>query len=186
MYLVVGLGNPDKGFENTRHNLGFKVADILAAATRTVYKPTCQALYKKLQIDGQEIILAKPQTFMNASGESVACLVRKFLITDPGRLIVIYDDLDMEEGKLRIRSGGSSGGHKGVESIIAETGSPEFVRVKIGIGRPPEGIDPADFVLSRIKNKSTLELFEDVCIKAADAVEAIIEEGLDQAMNKFN
>lgn len=130
-------------------------------------------------------MLAKPLTFMNKSGDSAKCLLKKYDLK-PDQLIVVYDDIDLEFGRLRLRAGGSSGGHLGVESIIARLGTPDFIRVKIGVGRPPKNVDPADYVLSKIKNKKLKNMLDETIIDATEAVVAIMSEGLEFAMNKFN
>ena len=185
MYIIVGLGNPTKKYEHTRHNAGFDCIDILAAKLNIkVNRAWCRALVGKGTIGSEKIVLAKPQTFMNLSGQSVKALLN-FYKTDPAHLIVIYDDTDIEPGTIRIRRSGSAGGHNGMKDIIAMTGTGEFTRIRVGIGKRPEYMDMVDYVLGRAegedKKKMTLALAD-----AAEAAVTIIEEGADRAMNKFN
>ena len=188
MYLIVGLGNPGKDYELTRHNIGFRVIDRISKDLNIVVsKGQCQALIGQGTIGDHKMILAKPQTFMNLSGNSVWELVNWFKI-DLSHLIIIYDDLDLNVGQLRIRPKGNSGGHKGVESIINRLGTTEFVRVRIGIGKPNEIIleeNGSDYVLSKIP-KSEKEAIDLAILSAAEAVTVIINEGLEAAMNKYN
>ena len=188
MYLVVGLGNPGKEYELTRHNIGFRVIDRISKDMNIpVSKGQCQALIGQGPIDGHKIILTKPQTFMNLSGGSVLELMNWYKI-ETSHLILIYDDLDLDAGQLRIRPKGNSGGHKGVESVINRLQTTEFARVRIGIGKPDqiiEGEIGSDYVLSRIP-KSEQEAVDKAILSAAEAVPLIITEGLEAAMNKYN
>jgi PTH1 family peptidyl-tRNA hydrolase len=188
MYLVVGLGNPGKEYELTRHNIGFRVIDRLSKDMNiAVSKGQCNALIGQGNIDGHKMILAKPQTFMNLSGGSVLELMNWYKI-ETSHLILIYDDLDLDAGQLRIRPKGNSGGHKGVESVINRLQTTEFARVRIGIGKPDqiiEGENGSAYVLSRIP-KSEQEAVDKALLSAAEAVPLIITEGLEAAMNKYN
>jgi len=188
MYLVVGLGNPGKEYESTRHNIGFRVIDRLSKDLNiAVSKGQCNALIGQGAIDGHKIILAKPQTFMNLSGQSVSDLLSWYKI-EASHLVLIYDDLDLDIGQLRIRPKGNSGGHKGVGSVIDRLGTNEFARVRIGIGKPDqiiEGEIGSDYVLSKIP-KSEQEAIDRSILSAAEAVPLIITEGLEAAMNKYN
>ena len=185
MYLIVGLGNPTSKYEHTRHNVGFDCIDILAKQYSVkVNKAECKALTGKGEIGTEKFLLAKPQTFMNLSGQAVQELMHFYKI-DADHLIVIYDDSDLDTGKLRIRKSGSAGGHNGMKDIIRMIGTQEFTRVRVGIGHRPEYMDMVDFVLghpSGEDKKRMAEAFE----KAADAAVDIIENGADHAMNKFN
>ena len=149
MKLVVGLGNPGRQYEATKHNIGFMVIDAIAeAVTHTPWREEQKAEVCSFTLDGEKILLVKPQTFMNASGEAVGPLMRYYKI-DPSDVYCIYDDMDLPVGKLRIRPNGSSGGHNGIKSIIAETGTQEFDRIKIGIGRPQKGMTVVNHVLGK-------------------------------------
>ena len=188
MYLVVGLGNPGKEYESTRHNIGFRVIDRLSADLNIkVSKGLCQAITGQGDSAGHKLILAKPQTFMNLSGDSVFELVKWFKI-EKDKLIVIYDDLDLDVGALRIRPKGNSGGHKGVDSTIKRLGTTEFIRIRIGIGRPDRTLmkdENPDYVLSRIP-KEEVEAIDHAILSAAEAVPLIMKESLETAMNKYN
>ncbi|MEW6447829.1 MAG: aminoacyl-tRNA hydrolase [Bacillota bacterium] len=183
MRLVVGLGNPGPEFSGTRHNVGFEVLDRLASFYGTAFQKTRQkALAAVIQVDGATVTLAKPQTYMNLSGRAVQLLLRANRLS-PGNMLIVYDDLDLPLGRLRLLPGGSAGGHKGVESVIAAVGTPEFPRLRIGIGRP-DG-DAADYVLGRF-SPAEAETVGTVLETAVAAVECVLREGLAQAMNKFN
>ena len=185
MFLVVGLGNPGEEYENTRHNLGFRVVNELAArlGLRSL-KSKHQSFLGEGVIAGHKVILAEPQTFMNNSGAAVKGLLAWYKI-EPRKLIVVYDDVDLEVGQIRVREQGSAGGHHGLESIIAGVGSPEFARVRVGIGRENLSGDVSGYVLQTIPpaQRATLEAAVNT---AAAAIESIIAEGLPAAMNKFN
>lgn len=182
--LIVGLGNPGKDYQGTRHNVGFEVVDTLARRHGIhVRKRQNKALVGEGNIGGEHVILAKPLTFMNLSGEAVAGLVRRYRL-NVSELIVVTDDVNLPLGRLRVRARGSSGGHKGLRSIIHSLASEDFPRIRIGIGSP-EQIDMVNYVLSRF-NRSERRTIKEAVEKAADAVEAILSEGLEQAMNRFN
>jgi len=174
MYLIVGLGNPGEKYRETRHNLGFKVIEELMRRTgiTLVFNRNCQALEGKGQIDGEKVILAMSQTFMNNSGEAVAELLKWHKLS-PKHLILIYDDVDLEIGQLRVREEGSAGGHHGVESVIAHLKTTEFARVRIGIGREALAADVTEYVLSEIP-PSQKPLLDQAILDAADAVWTII------------
>ncbi len=187
MFLVVGLGNPGKQYELSRHNIGFRVIDRLSKDLNIpVSKSQSQALIGQGTLDGHKIFLAKPQTFMNLSGDSVQELAKWYKI-DAGHLIVIYDDLDLEVGQIRIRLKGNSGGHKGVESIISGIGTTEFQRIRIGIGTPTRNVeeDASDYVLAKIPAKES-DTIDQAILAAAEAVPVIIKSGPEEAMNKYN
>jgi PTH1 family peptidyl-tRNA hydrolase len=193
MILIVGLGNPGRKYEKSRHNLGFMCISYLARKySIKMNKNQGRARTGNGTIEGSEVLLARPQTFMNNSGQSVNLLANKYHVTMED-LIVIHDDLDLPAGKIRIRCGGSSGGHKGIESIIAETGSREFCRIRIGIGHPPadrsnSGIaedDIIDFVLSGFTSEESVKIEKNIPV-AAEAIASIITEGVTAAMNRFN
>jgi PTH1 family peptidyl-tRNA hydrolase len=185
MYLIVGLGNPGPGYQETRHNLGFKVIEELARRLGiTSLKSKCHSFIGEAKIKDKKIILAQPQTFMNNSGPAVRGLLDWFKLK-PQSLVLIYDDVDLEVGQLRIREKGAAGGHHGVESVIASVGTTHFARVRIGIGRENLTDDVTDYVLQPIPS-SHREALEEAVISAADAVESIVSDGLSGAMNKFN
>ena len=185
MKIVVGLGNPGLKYSLTRHNIGFMAVDKLAErwTIDSLWRDTknCQiAEYRS----NEKIILAKPQTYMNLSGQAIEALINWYKITTDD-LIVIYDDAALPIGKLRLRAKGRSGGHNGIESIINNIGTDAFLRIKIGVGQPPAGWDLADYVLSKII-KEELTLFDDALKQTADAIECILKHGAIEAMNKFN
>jgi PTH1 family peptidyl-tRNA hydrolase len=185
MFLVVGLGNPGKEYENARHNVGYRVIQSLAEALGiSLGAVGCRARVGKGEKNSSPIVLAQPLTFVNSSGESVKGLIDNYDIPLEN-LVVIHDDLDLPLGTIRLKMKGSSGGHKGVDSIIYHLESDEFGRVRIGIGRPPGRQDPADFVLSDFTQQEKEEISVAVQ-EGADAVICIIKEGFQTAMNKYN
>jgi len=185
MFLVVGLGNPGAQYENTRHNMGFRVVDELARRLElSSLKSKCHSFIGEAKISGHKTIIAQPQTFMNNSGPAVRGLVEWFKIK-PNGLILVYDDVDLEVGQLRVREKGNAGGHHGVESVIASLGTTSFARVRIGIGRESLMDDVTEYVLQKIP-PAQQEVLDEAVISAADAVESIIADGLSAAMNKFN
>lgn len=184
MRLVVGLGNPGARYAESRHNVGFRCVDELARRLGiALSRRSFNAHLGTGLVGAEKVILAKPQTYMNLSGESVAPLLLYYGLA-AADLIVVYDDLDLPYGRLRVRERGSSGGHRGMDSIIRALGSDDFPRVRIGIGRPP-GDDAAGYVLGRFGADEAKVLPEVIC-RAADAVETIIREGPAAAMNRFN
>ncbi len=186
MYIIVGLGNPTSKYSGTRHNIGFDTIDRLADKMGiSVDTKKHKALIGKGILGGEKVVLAKPQTFMNLSGESVRELVDFYKIDSEDELIVIYDDISLDVGKLRMRAKGSAGGHNGIKSIIAHTGSDVFKRVKIGVGNKPPKMDLADYVLGSFSSEERTVMNETVD-KAADAIELIIAEGINVASNKYN
>lgn len=185
MYLIVGLGNPGPEYEKTRHNLGFKVIEELARRLGIPsLKSKCHSFIGEAKIDDHKVILTQPQTFMNNSGPAVRGLLEWFKIKSDN-LILIYDDVDLEVGQLRLREKGGAAGHHGVESVIDSVGTPQFARVRIGIGRENLTDDVTDYVLQAIP-PSQRESLEQAVVSAADAVLAIISDGLSAAMNRFN
>ena len=186
MYIIVGLGNPGSRYAHTRHNVGFDTIDILADRYGiSVDNKKFKALWGKGVIEGQRVVLAKPQTYMNLSGESVRQLIDFYKIDETEELIVIYDDISLEPGQLRIRVKGSAGGHNGIKSIIAHLGGQDFKRIKVGVGEKPLGFDLADYVLSRL-SKAERESVEEALQRAAEAAAAIMTDGMDAAMNRYN
>ena len=185
MYLIAGLGNPTREYEKTRHNVGFEAIDILAdKAGTTVTEKKHKALYGKGYIGGQKVILAKPQTYMNLSGESIR-EIADFYKIEPENIIILCDVINLSEGQLRIRLKGSAGGHNGLKNIISHLGTQEFPRIRIGVGEKPRGMDLADYVLGRFP-KEQQAVMEEAYRDAADAACMMIEEGADAAMNHYN
>ena len=185
MYLIAGLGNPTREYEKTRHNVGFEAIDILAdKAGTTVTEKKHKALYGTGYIGGQKVILAKPQTYMNLSGESIR-EIADFYKIEPENIIILCDDINLSEGQLRIRLKGSAGGHNGLKNIISHLGTQEFPRIRIGVGEKPRGMDLADYVLGRFP-KEQQAVMEEAYRDAADAACMMIEEGADAAMNHYN
>ena len=185
MYIIAGLGNPTREYEKTRHNVGFEVIDVLADMLgTTVEEKKFKGCYGRGIIGGEKVLLLKPQTFMNLSGESIRA-ASDFYKVDPEHIIIIYDDISLDVGQLRIRNKGSAGGHNGIKNIIAHLGTQEFPRIKVGVGDKPKKMDLADYVLSRF-SKEDRAAMEDAFKEAAKAVEVMITEGMDIAMNQFN
>lgn len=185
MYIIAGLGNPGSRYEHTRHNAGFEVIDILADRMGIcVDEKKHKALCGRGALEGQKVILIKPQTFMNLSGESVRAAA-DFYKVEPENIIIVYDDVSLEPGQLRIRGKGSAGGHNGIKNIISHLGTQEFPRVKVGVGEKPKEMDLADYVLSRF-SKGEQEMMDQAFREAAQAVSAMVGQGMDAAMNRFN
>ncbi len=183
--LIAGLGNPGPQYAANRHNIGFRCLDRLAAAHGLTFdRRQKRALTARGVIAGREVLLVKPQTFMNESGRAVVPLAR-FYKVPPARLLVVYDDLDLPPGTLRLRPSGGSGGHRGMRSIIAQLGSQEFPRLRIGIGRPPGRMDPAAYVLQDFAPEEW-PLMEETLARAIAAIEVWLTEGLDAAMSRYN
>lgn len=183
MKLVVGLGNPGKRYSETRHNLGFKVVNELARRHQVEKEESrFDAIIGHCRIGAEKVLLLKPLTYMNLSGRSVQPLMRFYKIPLQD-LVVVYDDMDLPKASLRIRTTGSSGGHKGIASIIELLASPDFARIRVGIGRPPYGV--TEWVLSAPPAEERLD-FEAVVLRAADAAECWVRDGIVKAMNQFN
>lgn len=186
MFIIAGLGNPTLRYEGTRHNVGFEVIDTLADKYNiAVETRKCRALIGKGIIAGQKVILVKPQTYMNLSGESIGALADYYKIDEENELLVIYDDVSLDVGQLRIRRKGSAGGHNGIKNIIAHLGTDVFPRIKVGVGEKPKGYDLADYVLGHFSGEDR-EIMKESYRKAADAVEMILEGDLSGAMNTYN
>lgn len=186
MYIIAGLGNPTREYEHTRHNVGFDTIDIIAEKYHiSVEEKKHKALIGKGYIEGQKVLLVKPQTYMNLSGESIREVCDYYKVDPEEELIVIYDDISLAPGKLRIRPKGSAGGHNGIKSIIAHLGTQNFNRIKVGVGEKPKGWDLADYVLGHF-TKEEAELMESAFQKAAEAVQVLIESDAATAMNRFN
>ena len=184
--LVVGLGNPGGEYEHSRHNVGADAVALLAERHGGVLKRSRErALVAEVGIGDRRVALAFPQTYVNLSGESVAMLVRRHGITDPARLVVVHDELDLPLGRVRIKQGGGLAGHNGLRSIKAHLHTDDFLRVRIGVDKPPSKEQGATHVLRRVSKRERVEL--DIAVQeAADAVEAILADGVDAAMNRFN
>lgn len=185
MKIIIGLGNPGRKYAHTRHNAGFLAVDELADRLHiTIAQKKHHSLVAKSRIDAVEAILAKPQTYMNESGRAVSAIFRDAYaaISD---LVVIHDELDLPPGTVRLKIGGGHGGHNGLRSLIEYLGSPDFIRVRIGIGRPAPGMDSADYVLGPFAADER-KLASEAFAKAADAVFCVVQEGPHRAMNMFN
>ena len=186
MYLIVGLGNPGRQYEATRHNMGFDVIDKLVEEYNVPQSGVkFNAMYGKGRIEGQPVILMKPLSYMNLSGGPVRDMANYFKIDPETEMIVIYHDIDLEPGQLRIRKKGSAGGHNGIKHIIQQLGTQTFVRIKVGVGAKPKGWDLADHVLGRFSTEDR-KLVDEAIAKAAKAVDIIISQGTDAAMNEYN
>lgn len=186
MFIIAGLGNPTLQYRGTRHNVGFDVIDTLADKYNiAVETRKSRALIGKGIIAGQKVLLVKPQTYMNLSGESIGELVSYYKVDEEQELLVIYDDVSLDVGQLRLRRKGSAGGHNGIKDIIRHLGTDVFPRIKIGVGEKPKGYDLADYVLGHFSREER-EMMEEGYQKAAEAVEMILAGELDEAMNVFN
>lgn len=184
--LVVGLGNPGSQYAKTRHNLGFMVADLLAARMGDSFKvhKRSGAEVATGRLAGRSVVLAKPRTYMNESGRQVGPLA-KFYSVNPGQVVVIHDELDIDFGRIRLKLGGGEGGHNGLRSIANALGTKDFQRVRIGVGRPPGRKDPAAFVLEPFNAAERAEV-PTICEQAADACELLLELGLEPAQNRIH
>lgn len=186
MFIIAGLGNPSKEYNKTRHNAGFDTIDHLAGKYGiTIGEKKHKALLGKGIIAGEKVVLLKPQTFMNLSGESIRAALDFYKADETTQLIVIYDDISLPPGQLRIRKKGSAGGHNGIKNIIAQLGHDHFIRIKIGVGEKPAGYDLAAYVLGRFSAEER-EIMEAAFERAAGAVEVILSQGPDAAMNLYN
>lgn len=186
MFIIAGLGNPTKQYEGTRHNAGFEVIDRISEKYNIdVDVKKHRALIGKGIIQGQKVILAKPQTYMNLSGESIRSLLDYYKVDEENELIVIYDDISLDVGQLRIRAKGSAGGHNGMKNIIAHLGSQVFPRIKVGVGEKPAKYDLADYVLGHF-SKGEAKLMDEGYDHAVHAVELIVSGQINEAMNEYN
>lgn len=186
MYIIVGLGNPGKEYQNTRHNVGFQVVDAIAEKNHiAVAEKKHKALIGKGIVAGQKVVLVKPQTYMNLSGESVRAVIDFYKAEETTELIVISDDISLDVGQLRIRKKGSAGGHNGLKNIILHLGHDQFQRIRVGVGAKAQGQDLVDHVLGHFSMEER-ELLEDSVLRAADAAELMLSEGADAAMNQYN
>ncbi len=185
MYLIAGLGNPGKEYEGTRHNVGFETLDVLADKySIDIREKAFKGLIGKGVIDGNKVILVKPQTYMNLSGECIRQVMDYYKV-DPSDFIVIYDDISLVPGGIRIRKKGSAGGHNGIKNIIAHLGTQEFARVRIGVGEKPARMDLADYVLGHF-HKDEIDTMKTAFNDGAAAVADMMNEGVEAAMNHFN
>lgn len=186
VYVIAGLGNPKKEYDNTRHNIGFAVIDMLADRHGIrMNEMKHKGLIGKGYINGEKVILVKPLTYMNLSGECIREVVDYYKVDAKENLIVLHDDISLEPGIVRIRKKGSAGGHNGLKNIILHLGHDQFQRVKIGVGEKPEGYDLADYVLGHF-SKQEAALMQQVKEEVCDAVEVMMRDGADAAMNRFN
>lgn len=185
MHIIIGLGNPTREYQATRHNVGFDAITRISDDYRIPLDfKKHKAICGKGYIEGEKVILAQPQTYMNLSGESVRELV-DFYKAAPEEIIIIYDDISLAVGQLRLRSKGSAGGHNGIKSIISHLGTQEFPRIKVGVGDKPKGWDLADYVLSRFHNDEQ-PIIREALKNTSDAVRAILKDGMESAMNIYN
>lgn len=186
MFLIVGLGNPKREYDNTRHNIGFAMIDAMAEKYNiSVKNIKSRAMTGQGIINGQKVLLVKPLTFMNLSGESIRPLVDYYRIDSDSELIVVSDDINLPIGQIRIRKKGSAGGHNGLKNIIAQLGSEEFQRIRIGVGGKPENYDLADYVLGHF-TKEEKALMEKAVLMAVEAAELMLMGNTDKAMNEYN
>jgi PTH1 family peptidyl-tRNA hydrolase len=185
-WLIVGLGNPGKEYARSRHNVGAEAVALLAERCGVTLKAgRDRALSAPANLHGHRVVLAFPTTYVNLSGEAVSALVRRHGIEQPGQVIVVQDELDLPPGTMRVKNGGGLAGHNGLRSIRQHLKSDDFVRVRIGVGKPPSKEQGAGHVLSKIP-KAERELLDTMVVLAADAVETIVADGVDAAMTKFN
>ena len=186
MFLIAGLGNPSSRYEKTRHNIGFDVIDAVSDRYNIeVKEKKAKALCGSGFIEGQKVLLVKPQTYMNLSGDSISALMN-FYKLDPAReLIVIYDDISLDVGQLRIRKKGSAGGHNGIKNIIAHLGTQEFPRIKVGVGDKPPRMDLADYVLSRF-SQGERRLVDEAAAESVEALALMVQGRIEEAMNLYN
>lgn len=185
MYIITGLGNPGKNYKNTRHNIGYEVIDAIAEVYGiSVIEKKHKALIGKGCIEGHKVVLIKPQTFMNLSGESIRAVIEYYKIDEKEELIVIFDDISLDVGQLRIRKKGSAGGHNGLKNIIAHLGHDTFGRIKMGIGEKPKGYDLADYVLGHFTSMERKMMNESI-ERATEAIKMMLEN-IDTAMNQYN
>ena len=186
MFIIAGLGNPGREYENTRHNIGFCVIDAIAEKYRiTMLERKHKAVIGKGYIDGQRVILLKPLTYMNLSGESIREAVDYYKVDETSQLVVISDDISLDVGQLRIRKKGSAGGHNGLKNIIQHLGHENFMRVRMGVSDKPQGYDLKDYVLGHFTDKEK-KVLEETCGDAVQAICMILQGDVDGAMNRYN
>ena len=185
MYLIAGLGNPENEYAHTRHNMGFDTINNIAKNNNiNINKTKFKALYETVIIQGKKVILLKPQTYMNSSGISIKEVV-DFYNIKPEEIIIIYDDIDIEKGKIKLRKKGGPGSHNGMKSVIQELQSTDFIRIRVGIGQPEFKKDMINYVIGNVPDEEQ-KVLQEGTQKAAEAVEEILRNGIDIAMNKFN
>lgn len=186
MFIIAGLGNPGREYENTRHNIGFSVIDAIAGKYQiTMLERKHKAVIGKGYIDGQRVILVKPLTYMNLSGESIREAVDYYKVDETSQLVVISDDISLDVGQLRIRKKGSAGGHNGLKNIIQHLGHENFIRIRMGVSDKPQGYDLKDYVLGHFTDKEK-KVLEETCEDAVQAVCMIVQGDVDGAMNRYN
>lgn len=186
MFMIVGLGNPTLQYEGTRHNVGFDVIDTIAEKYHiSVTEKQKKALCGKGVMEGRRVLLVKPQTYMNLSGESVRALADFYKLDPESEILVIFDDVSLDVGQLRIRKKGSAGGHNGIKSLIAHLGTDGFLRIKVGVGEKPKGYDLADYVLGHF-TKEEKEILKDSYQAAAEAALFVVQGEIEEAMNRYN
>ncbi len=186
MYIIAGLGNPDRQYQNTRHNVGFDVIDVIADKYDIAMgERKHKAIIGKGYIAGQKVVLVKPQTYMNLSGESIRAVIDFYKVDEKSELIVISDDVSLDVGRIRIRKKGSAGGHNGLKNIMKHLGHDEFIRMRMGVGEKPSGYDLADYVLGHFTQKER-EVMAAGIQNAAAAIEIMITQGPEAAMNLYN
>ena len=186
MYIIAGLGNPDRQYQNTRHNVGFDVIDVIADKYDIAMgERKHKAIIGKGYIAGQKVVLVKPQTYMNLSGESIRDVIDFYKVDEKSELIVISDDVSLDVGRIRIRQKGSAGGHNGLKNIMKHLGHDEFIRMRMGVGEKPSGYDLADYVLGHFTQKER-EVMDAGIQNAAAAIEIMITQGPEAAMNLYN
>ena len=186
MYVIAGLGNPKKEYDNTRHNIGFSIIDMLAEKTGiSVSTAKHKGLLGAGYWNGQKILLVKPLTYMNLSGESIAEIVNFYKLDPESEMLIIFDDISLAPGNIRVRKKGSAGGHNGIKSIISSVGTSNFMRIKVGVGEKPQGWDLADHVLGRFSGEDRARV-EEAIRDAEDAAVLMIQGEADKAMNDFN
>ena len=186
MFVIAGLGNPKREYENTRHNAGFDVIDKLSEIYQIpVKEEKFKAMIGMGIIEGQKVLLAKPLTFMNLSGESIRAITDYYNIDVTSELVVISDDISLAEGMIRVRKKGSAGGHNGLKSIIAQLGTDQFQRIKMGVGEKPQGYDLADYVLGHFSKEDRV-IMDAGIHDATEAIKVIVTDGIDMAMNRYN
>lgn len=186
MFLIAGLGNPGKEYEKTRHNVGFQVIDRLAEKYQiNVSEKNHKAILGKGYIEGYKVILAKPQTYMNKSGESIRAICDYYKLDPETDVIIISDDISLAPGRIRIRKKGSAGGHNGLKNIILHCDTQNFSRIKVGVGEKPQGYDLADYVMGHFSKEDQMQM-EEAYQKAIGAITLMVQDETDQAMNRFN
>lgn len=185
MRVIIGLGNPGRDYAHNRHNVGFRCINYLAKKHHiSLGHRNCQAQHGMGRIEGTEVVLAKPRTFMNLSGRAAKLLMQRFKAA-PADIVVIHDDLDLPIGRIRLYSDGGSGGHKGLESIVAALGSREFLRIRVGIGRPIADVGSVDYVLGDF-SPTEMPVIEEAIARVGEAVPCLLGDGLAAAMNRYN